>query len=425
MISVAHVKKALLFYAPQMKGLAQRIAAEAEAVQLCTISWSRQSDDGFAAITIEEPWKIRGSVVFFLASFDDPECIYEQFAVMSKIPRLGPSVFKIFLPCFPSLTLANEGGERGRGLPGEVPCSHTMTRILSLIPRGKSGPTEIVIFDIHHLQEQFYFEDHVIPRLETSIRLLLDRLDQVIYTRMMYKVNEIAPPSDAAGVGVAAGGDSKEGKESPARDAEGEADLWSDKTQQEVLNLRAHSTPGTDARKRLDAILQQRRRQDAEAPLIAFSDEKTAKRFGKYFPGFSQVVCSKMLKDGKDNMVVLEGDPRGRSVVLVDDIIFTGGTMLKCGQLLREAGAVRVSCYVTHGFFSMGAWRKFVHGPFDRVWITDSNATMAEVLERHGPPFEVMTLAPLIAPMMDHEALESAEDDSMPFAPPQPTLSRL
>eukprot|EP00288_Rhodomonas_lens_P001177 CAMPEP_0177738928 /NCGR_PEP_ID=MMETSP0484_2-20121128/26732_1 /TAXON_ID=354590 /ORGANISM="Rhodomonas lens, Strain RHODO" /LENGTH=77 /DNA_ID=CAMNT_0019252913 /DNA_START=8 /DNA_END=237 /DNA_ORIENTATION=- len=77
-----------------------------------------------------------------------------------------------------------------------------MTRILSLIPRGKSGPTEIVIFDIHHLQEQFYFEDHVIPRLETSIRLLLDRLDQVIYTRMMYKVNEIVPPSDAAGVGV-------------------------------------------------------------------------------------------------------------------------------------------------------------------------------------------------------------------------------
>eukprot|EP00961_Rhodomonas_salina_P152687 2054716-Rhodomonas_salina.5 len=45
-------------------------------------------------------------------------------------------------------------------------------------------------------------------------------------------------------------------------------------------------------RKRLDAILQQRRRQDAEAPLIAFSDEKTAKRFGKYFPGTASLPSS-------------------------------------------------------------------------------------------------------------------------------------
>ena len=46
--------------------------------------------------------------------------------------------------------------------------THTHTQslatMLSVIPLAARGPTQIFIFDIHSLQERFYFSDQVIPR---------------------------------------------------------------------------------------------------------------------------------------------------------------------------------------------------------------------------------------------------------------------
>jgi hypothetical protein len=59
------------------------------------ITWHRQADAGFARICIEESWKVRGSLVFFLGSFDDPTKIFDNVAVMTKITRFGPSMLKV------------------------------------------------------------------------------------------------------------------------------------------------------------------------------------------------------------------------------------------------------------------------------------------------------------------------------------------
>ncbi len=39
-----------------------------------------------------------------------------------------------------------------------------MASLLSIIPFAARGPAQIFIFDIHALQERFYFSDQVIPR---------------------------------------------------------------------------------------------------------------------------------------------------------------------------------------------------------------------------------------------------------------------
>jgi phosphoribosylpyrophosphate synthetase len=39
-----------------------------------------------------------------------------------------------------------------------------------------SGPAQIILFDIHALQERFYFSDQVIPRLESGVPLVRDKL---------------------------------------------------------------------------------------------------------------------------------------------------------------------------------------------------------------------------------------------------------
>ena len=52
-------------------------------------------------------------------------------------------------------------------------------RILSMVPKSRGGPTSVVIYDIHALQERFYFGDDVLPCFETGIPLLLQRLRQL------------------------------------------------------------------------------------------------------------------------------------------------------------------------------------------------------------------------------------------------------
>ena len=52
----------------------------------------------------------------------------------------------------------------------------TLARILSNIPPSRGGPCSTLIFDIHALQERFYFGDQILPCFESGIPLLLNRL---------------------------------------------------------------------------------------------------------------------------------------------------------------------------------------------------------------------------------------------------------
>ncbi|KAK9707430.1 hypothetical protein RND81_07G197300 [Saponaria officinalis] len=55
---------------------------------------------------------------------------------------------------------------------GDVATAFTLARILSNIPISRGGPTSLVTFDIHALQERFYFGDTILPCFESGIPLL-------------------------------------------------------------------------------------------------------------------------------------------------------------------------------------------------------------------------------------------------------------
>lgn len=136
--------------------------------------------------------------------------------------------------------------------------------------------------------------------------------------------------------------------------------------------------------------------------VIAFPDEGAWKRFRAMFdgsdgkPSYPMAVCRKV-RDGESRRVTLsEGDVRGKEVVIVDDLIHSGGTIVECLKALKEAGAAKVSAYATHGVLEHGAWKKFLDAGFDRVWITDSVPAIAAEIDGQGP-FEVLSLAPSIA----------------------------
>lgn len=55
-----------------------------------------------------------------------------------------------------------------------------------------------------------------------------------------------------------------------------------------------------------------------------------------------------------DNMFIV-GDPKdieGKTAIILDDMCDTGGTLIKCANLLKESGAESVICGVTHGILS-------------------------------------------------------------------------
>ncbi len=67
------------------------------------------------------------------------------------------------------------------------------------------------------------------------------------------------------------------------------------------------------------------------------------------------------------------GDVKGKTAVLVDDMIDTGGTISKGAQLLRQRGAERVIACATHAVFSPPAFERLSEpGLFEEVLVTNS-----------------------------------------------------
>jgi len=66
------------------------------------------------------------------------------------------------------------------------------------------------------------------------------------------------------------------------------------------------------------------------------------------------------------------GDVKGKTALLVDDIIDTAGTLRAAGQTVMDEGAARVYACATHGVFSGNAWENLASAPFERIVVTDT-----------------------------------------------------
>lgn len=72
---------------------------------------------------------------------------------------------------------------------------------------------------------------------------------------------------------------------------------------------------------------------------------------------------------GRDLVV---GEVAGRAAIVLDDMISSGGTMLRVARMLRAQGAVQVHLAATHGVFGPGAVALFDAAEVTGVVVTDS-----------------------------------------------------
>ena len=69
------------------------------------------------------------------------------------------------------------------------------------------------------------------------------------------------------------------------------------------------------------------------------------------------------------------GDVLGKQCIIVDDIIDTGGTLVKAAKALENEGAEDVQAYITHGVLSNGGAKKIEYSAMSRLVITDTIPT--------------------------------------------------
>ncbi|MBX4205045.1 MAG: ribose-phosphate diphosphokinase [Candidatus Doudnabacteria bacterium] len=135
---------------------------------------------------------------------------------------------------------------------------------------------------------------------------------------------------------------------------------------------------------------------------IAFPDEGAGKRFKQYFKNYPLIYCDKRREHHKRSVWIREGDPRGKHVFIVDDLILSGGTAIAAKGSLIEAGALEVSLFATHGVFPNESWKQVAEAGFSEVWISDSCPMMASVI-RGQKPFKIVSLAPILTDLLAQE----------------------
>jgi len=109
--------------------------------------------------------------------------------------------------------------------------------------------------------------------------------------------------------------------------------------------------------------------------IIASPDMGGSKRANAYAKILNSgvVICYKERKQANviGEMKVL-GDVSGKDVVIIDDMVDTGGTLTKAANLMIECGATSVRAYCTHGILSGTAYERLDDSNIAELVITNT-----------------------------------------------------
>jgi ribose-phosphate pyrophosphokinase len=108
---------------------------------------------------------------------------------------------------------------------------------------------------------------------------------------------------------------------------------------------------------------------------MASPDTGGTKRAASYakFLNADLVICFKQRSRANfvDKMTLI-GDVQGKDIILIDDIIDTGGTITKAATMMMQEGASSVRCACTHPILSGNAYELLQNSPLCEIIVTDT-----------------------------------------------------
>lgn len=142
--------------------------------------------------------------------------------------------------------------------------------------------------------------------------------------------------------------------------------------------------------------------------VIAAPDTGGAKRANAYakFLNCDLVLCYKQrsVANKVDKMTII-GDVKDKNVVLVDDIIDTGGTLCKAAELMEKEGATSVRAICTHAVLSGPAVERIENSNLKELIVTDT------LPRQESKKIHILSVADLIADVIkrihQHESIST------------------
>jgi len=97
-----------------------------------------------------------------------------------------------------------------------------------------------------------------------------------------------------------------------------------------------------------------------------------ARALGKLLNLGLAIVDKRRPKPGQSQVMNVIGDVKGKTCIIVDDIIDSGGTIVNSAKALKDRGAKDVFVYITHGVLSGEAVKKIKNSVIKNLVITDT-----------------------------------------------------
>ncbi|MCL2641352.1 MAG: ribose-phosphate pyrophosphokinase [Phycisphaerales bacterium] len=104
------------------------------------------------------------------------------------------------------------------------------------------------------------------------------------------------------------------------------------------------------------------------------------------------------------------GDIQGKSILMIDDMIATGGTIAEASKILKKHGAGKIYAAATHGVFAGKAVEKLAAAPIDRILVTDT-IPADEHLNPLKDKLTVLSVAPLMGEAIKRIHLNQSVSD--------------
>jgi ribose-phosphate pyrophosphokinase len=94
--------------------------------------------------------------------------------------------------------------------------------------------------------------------------------------------------------------------------------------------------------------------------------------FAKKLGTETSIIYKARTNPNEISKMILLGNVRDKTAVIIDDMIDTGGTLCKASTILKDAGAKKIIAYASHGVFSGNAIDNINNSSFSEIFVTDS-----------------------------------------------------